>query len=96
MRRRLNTLAALAAVAIVGGILGTASAASAHPGPVKARTFHSCHDLNKVYHHGVGMPGARDAVRHHQHAVKDFTRDARSYDANRRLDADRDGIACER
>lgn len=91
MRR--TTLLGLAAVAALFGGALFASPASASPGRVPH--FGSCAQLHRAYHHGVGRPGAVDRVRGHAHRVTTFTRDGVVYEANRRLDVDRDGIACE-
>jgi Excalibur calcium-binding domain len=83
-----------AAAALAGGFAFAAPAAAhAQRGPVHYRT---CAELTRVYHHGVGMPGARDHVRGHSHPVRNFTVNVSAYQANRGLDGDRDGIACER
>ena len=91
MRR--TTMIGLAAVAaLLGGALAATPAAAA---PVRARHFASCAQLHRVYHHGVGMPGAVDRVRGHARPVTTFVRSAALFDANRHLDGDRDRIACE-
>ncbi len=57
-----------------------------------AKRYRSCTALNKVYEHGVGKKGAVDKGG----SVDDFTVDAATYKKNRRIDRDRDGIACEK
>ena len=71
------------------GVTATAEAA-----PAKARTFKNCTDMNKVYPHGVGRPGARDKTS--GTPVTNFKRSKALYNANTKSDRDRDGIACEK
>ncbi len=69
---------------------GTASAAT----PTK---YKRCADLQKKYPHGVGRAGARDHVaRSSDKPVRNFTVNTALYNANKGLDRDRDGIACEK
>jgi hypothetical protein len=58
-----------------------------------ARHFANCTALNKVYHHGVGRPNARDHTS--GTPVTNFKRSKPLYRANRGMDRDGDGIACE-
>ena len=63
------------------------------------RRFKNCAALNRVYKHGVGKRGAVDRAAGKRKAkpVRNFTVNTRLYNAQpRRLDRDRDGIACER
>lgn len=60
--------------------------------PVKPKKFADCDALVGVYPHGVGKPGAEDEGGD----VVTFTRDSKAYGMNKKLDADRDDIACER
>jgi len=57
--------------------------------------FSNCTELNKVYPHGVGKPGAVDRTSGSA-PVTTFTRDQALYDANSGSDRDDDGIACEK
>ena len=50
--------------------------------------------MQRTYRHGVGKSGARD--RTSGRPVTNFTRSTSLYLANRHLDRDRDGIACEK
>jgi hypothetical protein len=59
-----------------------------------APEFHSCVALNAIYPHGLGLPTAVD--RQTAVPVTNFGRSQGFYSANRALDTDRDGIACER
>jgi hypothetical protein len=87
----------LAAVAIAAGRLLAAGAFDASPAsaaPVKA--FSKCMYLQPYYHHGVARPGARDRVRGKTKPVTNFKVSAKLYNLNKRLDADHDGVACEK
>lgn len=90
MRR--TTIALTFIAALFGGVL-LASPAEASPGRVAH--FGNCAQLNRAYHHGVGMPGAVDRVKGHTRRVENFTRNAAVFTANWRLDRDGDRIACE-
>ena len=87
----------LAAATLAGGFAFAAPASAHTPAPARGPVhYRSCADLNRVYHHGVGLPGARDKVRGHSRPARNFTVNVGVYRANVHLDADRDGIACER
>ncbi|MGL4742847.1 MAG: excalibur calcium-binding domain-containing protein [Dermatophilaceae bacterium] len=92
MSTRSTVLAALAAAAVVVAA-GPATTASAVPAQWK-----NCTAVNKKYPHGVGKKTARD--RTSGRPVATFTRsDARYAEAmraNKGLDRDKDGIACEK
>ena len=64
--------------------------------PVAARVFANCTALNKVYRHGVGRKGARDHVSGRTKPVTNFTVNTAIYNANKKSDRDKDGIACEK
>lgn len=84
----------LAVAAVTTSLVPAASAQAATPKP---RAYTSCASLNAVYKHGVGRPGAKDKVSGRTAAVRTFTVDKKTYDLNaRRLDRDKDGIACEK
>jgi hypothetical protein len=68
----------------------------AAPAQAGARVFRNCDELNGVYPHGVGRPGAVDHVSGGKPGVTTFTRDAAVYEANPGRDGDHDGIACEK
>lgn len=76
-------------------LVGTAGAADAATGKYK-----NCTTFQKTYKHGVGKAGARDRVRGHSRPVTNFKVSTKLYKAavkaNSRLDADRDGVACEK
>lgn len=97
MPARISSLAAATcatAALAVGGSL--AVAAPAHAGATGI--YKNCDALHSKYKHGVGRAGARD--RTSGTPVTTFTRSTKAYNTamsnNRRLDADKDGIACER
>ena len=57
------------------------------------KKFKNCTELNKVYPGGVALPGAANAGG----ATKQTpTYDKKLYEANRKSDRDKDGIACEK
>lgn len=62
------------------------------------RLYKNCTNLNRTYPHGVGRANARD--RTSGEPVTNFRRNTRIYNLamrwNRRLDGDRDGVACEK
>ena len=85
----------LGAAAPAGSVLAPASAAAA-----TAKSYQNCTALNRAYPHGVKKSsGTKDVVRSHgrtyKHASKAYTSKA-LYNANTRLDRDKDGIACEK
>lgn len=58
-----------------------------------AKKFKNCTELNKVYPGGVALPGAVNAGG----ATKQEPKyDKALYTANKSLDRDKDGIACEK
>lgn len=94
----------IAAVA-VGGMLVTSglfagsaaeAATTAAPATVKIVHYKNCTALNAKYHHGVGKKGARDHVKGHTKPVTNFYVNTALYNANKGLDRDKDGVACEK
>lgn len=79
--------AAVTTVALAATVTVTASPAEA------AQHFSNCTELNQSYPHGVGRPGAVDQTS--GAPVTAFKRDRALYEANKGLDRDKDGIACE-
>ena len=55
-----------------------------------------CATVNATYPHGVGRPGAEDAVDGEAARVRRYAVRPKVYREHRALDVDRDGIACER
>jgi hypothetical protein len=83
----------LVATLLVGGTVAVASPADA-AGVTK---YKNCAALNKKYKHGVGRKGAKDKVRGSTKPVTNFTVNTKLYNANKKkLDRDKDGIACEK
>ena len=86
----------IVAVVLVAGaalVVPAVSADAATKPPVK---YKNCTALNKAYKHGVGKPKAKDAVARGQKPVTDFGVNLALYTANKGLDRDKDGIACEK
>lgn len=76
-----------------------ASAAVRRPAPKPAPKpvrYKNCTELNKKFPHGVARRGAKDKVRGRAKPVTTFTVNAQWYAANIHLDADKDGVACEK
>lgn len=72
---------------VLGVVLfGTASNAA-------VKVFKNCTELNKVYPGGVALPGAVNAGGETKLTPK-F--DKKLYEANKKSDRDKDGIACEK
>lgn len=103
--RRIIAAAALAGALIAGpAVLPTAhapgvdvvQATTIQVAKAKPRVFKNCTVLNKVYRHGVASKTGRDRVKGKAKPVKNFTRNDAVYKANKRLDRDKDGVACEK
>ncbi|WP_075204339.1 excalibur calcium-binding domain-containing protein [Haematomicrobium sanguinis] len=99
------TLPAVATLALLGASVAPAQAADADATPqtsaaqpFAAKKFKNCTELTKKYPHGVGKKGARDLANGKpKRNAKNLHRvDNALYTANKHLDRDRDGIACER
>jgi hypothetical protein len=92
---RLRSTAGTLAVAALTltSLLGTAVSADA---AVPSR-YKNCTNLHKTFKHGVGRAGARDRTTGRR--VTTFTVNTAEYrravQANKGLDRDKDGIACE-
>jgi hypothetical protein len=88
---RALTILTLAGAVVVGG---TASPALA------AVSYKNCTQLHNSYPHGIGRSNATDHVRGSTKPVTTWKRDTKGYNLafsrNKSLDADRDGIACEK
>ena len=63
------------------------------PSQAAAKVFKNCTELNKVYPGGVALPGAFNAGGETKLTPK-F--DKKLYEANKKSDRDKDGIACEK
>lgn len=90
---RTTTMSAVVAAATFALVAATAAPASAVPAQWK-----NCTVVNKRYPHGVGKAKARD--RTSGRPVTTFRKSdslyAQAMRANKGLDRDRDGIACEK
>lgn len=62
---------------------------------VAVRAFPNGDQLNRVYRHGLGRPGAVDHISTGGRRVTTFLRSSALYEANDHLDREGDGIACE-
>jgi hypothetical protein len=63
------------------------------PAFAAAKVFKNCTELNKVYPGGVALPGA---VNSGGMTKKEPKYDKALYNANKKSDRDKDGIACEK
>ena len=63
------------------------------PGNAAPKVFKNCTELNKVYPGGVALPGAVNAG---GMTKKEPKYDKALYNANKKSDRDKDGIACEK
>ena len=79
----------IASIAIVGLSIAFATPSSA------SQTFKTCKELNKTYKYGVGLEGAQNMVKGKPKASKHLV-DVAIYEANKKSDGDKDGIACEK
>ena len=97
-RYTLRTASTVRAVLAAGTTTASAvspSRAITRVAPLPApRAYANCTALNKVYPHGVGLPGAADHTSGTR--VTSFTRDAATYRLNTGRDRDKDKIACEK
>jgi len=73
-------------------IVASAIAVSALPADAAARTFKNCTAMHKVYKGGVKRPGAvqKGGKLKYKPVVS-----LALYNANKKMDRDKDGIACE-
>ncbi len=67
--------------------------ASTTPAKAASKVFKNCTELNKVYPGGVALPGAVNAGGESKLTPK-FNK--KLYEANKKSDRDKDGIACEK
>ncbi|ARC57068.1 hypothetical protein AS850_08270 [Frondihabitans sp. 762G35] len=70
--------------------------------PSAAKKFANCTDVHKTYSAGIAKPGTKWNIVHHKgkpdekRKIKGSPKsDAALYSANSKLDADKDGLACE-
>lgn len=89
MHKLIRGAVVLALVAGGGAVLAT-------PAEAAAKVYKNCTELNKKYKHGVGRKGAKDKVRGTTKKVTNFYVSTALYNANKKSDRDKDGIACEK
>jgi hypothetical protein len=73
--------------------VATALLLTSTPAQAAAKVFKNCTELNKVYPGGVALPGAVNAGGMTKLTPK-FNK--KLYEANKKSDRDKDGIACEK
>ena len=73
--------------------MATAFLLTSTPAQAAANVFKNCTELNKVYPGGVALPGAVNSGGTTKLIAK-F--DKKLYEANKKSDRDKDGIACEK
>lgn len=102
-----NVLACATAALVTAGLgvgLGAVAPAGSVAAPpvaaAKAKAYKNCTALNKAYKHGVKKSSStKDVVRSGGKATKKASKAKASkalYNANKKLDRDKDGIACEK
>ncbi|HEY4267614.1 MAG TPA: excalibur calcium-binding domain-containing protein [Galbitalea sp.] len=90
MIRPRNAFAALTIAALLA--LSGAGAASAS---ASVPHYKNCTAMHVHYKHGVAKTGARDHVKGKSKPDTRFYRSTAIYNANKGLDRDKDGVACE-
>lgn len=91
----------LSAVVLAGltgcASMGDANSSSNNDGSTQtsAHRYRSCDSLSKKYPRGVGTKGAKDQTHGTRRPTTNYKVSASVYKANKRLDRDDDGIACE-
>jgi len=75
---------------IIALLFSLINVTSAH---AAAKVFKNCTELNKVYPGGVALPGA---INSGGKTKKEPKYDKALYNANKKSDRDKDGIACEK
>lgn len=94
LRRTAVGLLTAAALALSSSVLVAA------PADAATGTYQNCSTFQKKYPHGVAKSGARDQVKGKSKPVTSYKVSSTIYKAaikaNKRLDADKDGVACEK
>ncbi|HEU5483357.1 MAG TPA: excalibur calcium-binding domain-containing protein [Microlunatus sp.] len=84
----------------IGAIAPAGSLAAPAPAAAAAKKYKNCTALHKAYSHGVKKSSStKDVVRSKGKTTKKSSKAKTSkalYNANKKLDRDKDGIACER
>jgi hypothetical protein len=94
MRKRSALIVATVTTAFFATGMATVPAEAATAKRIPA--YKNCTALNKVYKHGIGRKGAKDKVASGKRPVTTFLVSNQGYLANKKLDRDKDGIACEK
>ncbi len=89
-----RTVQVMLAVALTAG--GIAAAGGQADAAAKPKVFANCTDLHAKFPHGVGRKGAKDKVAKGGKPVTKFAVNTAVYNANKNLDHDHDGVACEK
>jgi hypothetical protein len=84
----------LVATALTVGMVGAGVLMPSAADAATVKTYKNCTAMNKVYKHGVGTKGAKDRTSGKPGTT--FKVSASLYSANKKLDHDKDGIACEK
>lgn len=92
----LSPLSAGAATAAPLTAASSSSTAVSARGPLVAKPFANCTALNKKHPHGVGKKGAKDKVSGKTKPVTNFAVSNALYAENKKMDRDKDGVACEK
>jgi hypothetical protein len=85
---------AVAGVALLAGLVAPASAQAAAKAAPKPRVFANCTQMHTVYKGGVAKAGAKDKRKSGKAKYQPYVNTA-LYTANKKSDADNDGVACE-
>jgi len=88
----------VAASLLTGGIVVESPVSQAAVQTILAtKSYRNCAALTQVYPHGVGSATGKDLTKGKaKRNPANFTRNDEVYKQNRHLDADKDGVACER
>ena len=85
----------LVAVTSVGLLAGMTAVPVAADAASRVPVYKNCTAMHAKYKHGVGKKGARDKVSSGK-PVTNFYVSTTIYNANKKLDRDHDGVACEK
>jgi len=92
---KVNLLVALA-LGVSTVLTATPAFAGTKPASAAPKKYVNCAALQHDLPHGVARIGGTDKVKGKTKAVASFAVDTAAYNANKRLDADKDGVACEK
>lgn len=95
MKGRVLMAIALGAAVALPGTPAFAAAPKAPKAPV-VKKYVNCTALQHDFAHGVARTGGIDKVTGKTKPVTTFAVNTAVYNANKRLDADNDGVACEK